>query len=40
MVLVPGYVEFYVTCNPPLLPGGVSSVVQATQAAHPEVSKR
>ncbi|KAL3964053.1 hypothetical protein ACCO45_001057 [Purpureocillium lilacinum] len=36
MVLVPGYVEFYVTCNPPLLPGGVSSVVQATQAAHPE----
>ncbi|UNI14691.1 hypothetical protein JDV02_001293 [Purpureocillium takamizusanense] len=33
---VDGYVEFYVTCNPPLLPRGVSSVVQATEDAHPD----
>lgn len=29
----PCYEEFYISCNPPLLPAGVAEVVEQTKAA-------
>lgn len=31
----PDFVEFYITCNPPLLPRGVDWVVRSATEAYP-----